>query len=450
MIRPGLSVLLAVWLSAPPLLAADKDDDALLTYHSGRDALSQPMSGLSASEREQFFHGRSLFNQSWVVAPAADSQVDGLGPLYNRLACMSCHAHNGRGLPPERSGERLQSMLVRLSLPGAGPHGGPRPHPVYGDQFNEEGIPGVPGEGRIQLRWQTVQHQALDGRRYALRRPKLAFTELAYGPLGAVLTSPRVGQPMIGMGLLDAVPASALQAMAAEAKPDGIRGQVNPVWNPQTGQSEAGRFGHKANMPSLRSQIAGAFLGDLGITSSLHPSENCSARQTACQRAPHGGSPELSDTQLDAITFYLAHLAVPARRARDQPEVQRGEALFAQLGCAHCHRPQLHTGPSAFPRLGGRTLAAYTDLLLHDMGPGLADGRPDFAASGQHWRTAPLWGIGLTATVSDASRYLHDGRARNLTEAILWHDGEARRARQRFERLHPGDRAAVLRFIQSL
>lgn len=418
---------------------------------AGREAFARPLDGLTDAERERFFHGRSLFNQSWVVAPAKDDQVDGLGPLYNRLACISCHARNGRGLPPERVDERMQSMLVRLSIAGPGPHGGPRPHPAYGDQFNEEGIPGVPGEGRVRLDWIESKRRLADGEVVSLRRPRLSFTELGYGPIGKVLTSPRVGQQVVGMGLLDAVSAETLSALAAERKPDGVKGRVNRVWNPSSAALEAGRFGYKANMPTLRAQIAGAFLGDLGITSDLHPVENCSAAQSACRQAPTGGAPELSTRQLDDVEFYLAHLAVPARRNADSEVVRRGEALFAQAGCAQCHRPSLSTGASPrFPRLAGQTIAPYTDLLIHDMGSGLADGRPDFAASGREWRTPPLWGIGLTQTISEQQRYLHDGRARSLTEAILWHGGEAKVASKRFAALPAGERRALLTFLESL
>ncbi|MBS0357042.1 MAG: c-type cytochrome [Proteobacteria bacterium] len=444
--RLGFLLLVCGLLTGAGVRAADWQ-----VADAGREAFARPLDGLSDAERERFFHGRSLFNQSWVVAPAKDDQVDGLGPLYNRLACISCHARNGRGLPPESTDERMQSMLVRLSVAGRGAHGGPRPHPAYGDQFNEEGIPGVRGEGRVRLGWIESKRRLADGEVVSLRRPTLAFTELGYGPIGKVLTSPRVGQQVVGMGLLDAVSAETLSALAAERKPDGVKGRVNRVWNPSSAALEAGRFGYKANMPTLRAQIAGAFLGDLGITSDLHPAQNCTAVQSACQQAPNGGTPELSARQLDDVEFYLAHLAVPARRDADSEAVLRGEALFASSGCTQCHRPSLQTGASPrFPRLAGQTIAPYTDLLIHDMGAGLADGRPDFAASGREWRTPPLWGIGLTRTISEQERYLHDGRARSLMEAILWHDGEAKVASRRFAALPAKERRALLAFLESL
>ena len=426
------------------------DDGPYTTADATREAYGRPFATLGEAERPAFFRGRSLFRQSWVVAPAQDAEVDGLGPLYNRLACLSCHPKNGRGQAPTGPDERMQSMLVRLSVPGAGPHGGPKPHPAYGDQLNEEGIPGVPGEGRAVLHWEEETVVLGDGEVVGLRRPRLEFRDLAYGPLDGVLTSPRVGQAVFGLGLLDAVPERELARMAREAKPDGVRGRVNRVWDAASQRTVAGRFGWKANMPSLRQQIAGAMAGDLGITSALFPAANCTPVQTACRAAPNGGNPELSDAQLDAIESYLARLAAP----RPQNGAAQGAALFAAAGCPACHRPRLVTGATnAGARHGipaGVGFAPYTDLLLHDMGEGLADGRPDFKASGREWRTAPLWGLGLQATVNGHTYLLHDGRARNATEAILWHGGEARIARDRFAAMPQADRASLLAFLDSL
>lgn len=420
---------------------------------SGADteAFAQPVQGLSDGEREQFFRGRTLVRQSWVAPPSNDLFV-GLGPLYNRLACISCHPRNGRGKPPESQDERMLSMLVRLSASGRDAHGGPKAHPAYGGQLNEEGIPGVPGEGRAELAWRDAGKVKLPGgEAVSLRRPLLRFRDLNYGSIAGVLTSPRVGQQMVGMGLLDAVPAETLDSMAKEAKSDGVKGKVNRVWNPESGRMEAGRFGYKANMPSLRAQSAGAFNGDLGITSPLFPDENCMPGQKACRQTPSGGSPELSAAQLDDVEFYLANLALPPRRNTDDPAVKRGEAKFAEIGCAACHRPELVTGDHPrFARLSRQRIQPYTDLLVHDMGEGLSDHRPDYLAGGREWRTAPLWGLGLTASVSESARYLHDGRARTLTEAIVWHGGEAKAAQQRFVRLPREQRDALLKFLESL
>jgi len=407
-----------------------------------RDLLTEPLPGMNGDETERFLRGRSLFRQSWVIAPARDQAVDGLGPLYNRLACISCHPRNGRGGAPETPDERMQTMLVRLSVPGTPP----RPHPVYGDQLNESGIPGVAGEGRAEIHWQYETLSLDDGSRVELRRPRLNFVDLAYGELGPVLTSARVGPPVAGLGLLDAVPARTLAALASAGKPDGVRGSVNRIGPRQL----AGRFGLKANSSDLRSQIAGAFHGDMSITSPLFPEENCSPAQSACRRAPSGGQPELSAAQLGDITFYIAHLAPPPRRNTEQPAVVRGAARFSEFGCTVCHLPTLRSGASRFRLLAGRQFSPYTDLLLHDMGPGLADGRPDQAASGSQWRTAPLWGIGVLAAINDKVGYLHDGRARTLSEAILWHGGEATAAQRRYRAATADVRADLQAFLESL
>jgi CxxC motif-containing protein (DUF1111 family) len=420
-------------------------DDAL------REAYTQPLPGLADTDRETFFRGRSLFRQSWVVAPAED-RAAGLGPLYNRLSCISCHQKNGRGRSPDGPDERMLSMLVRLSVPGKAADGGPKAHPAYGGQLNEDGVAGVPGEGRAALSWIAEKPVTLaGGEKVSLRRPRIAFVDLAYGPIGKVLFSPRIGQPVYGLGLLEAVPEKTLVAMAAEAKADGVRGRTNRVWNAAAKQTVVGRFGFKSNQPNLRQQIAGAFVGDLGITSTLFPDENCTAPQKTCQKAPSAGHPELSQSDLNAIEFYLANIAPPPRRNVDDPQVRAGERQFASLGCTSCHRPELQTGPNPrFPLTANRQIAPYTDLLIHDLGKGLADGRPDFQANGREWRTPPLWGIGLVPLVNEHSQYLHDGRARNLQEAILWHGGEARAARQRYITAASEVRRALLAFLESL
>ncbi len=435
-------------LAAWPPLHADENDGTVAV--ATREAYSQPLPGLSDAQRQAFARGRALFRQSWVVAPARDDRVDGLGPLYNRLACVSCHAGNGRGRAPGGPDERLQAMLVRLSVVGRGLHGAPRPHPVYGDQLSEEGIPGVPAEGRTRVEWAHSETVLADGERVPMRRPRIEITELAYGPLGSVMTSARVGQPVYGLGLLDAVPIATLEAMAREPKADGVRGRLNTVWGEAGRRHMPGRFGWKASQPDLAQQSASAMIGDIGITSAMFPANNCTPTQRACRAAPNGGEPELSQEQLNDLVTYLALLAVPARRDRDETPVRIGQVLFHSAGCAVCHRPQLKTGAHRLAPVAHRTIAPYTDLLLHDMGPGLADGRPDFRAGGSEWRTPALWGIGLSDAVGEAPGYLHDGRARTLQEAVLWHDGEARVARQRYAGLPRADREALLAFLRSL
>lgn len=417
-----------------------------------REAYSQPVSGLDAHALDTFARGRTEFLQSWAVPPEGGN-VSGLGPLFNRLACASCHQKAGRGRSPDSADERMLSMLVRLSLPGNGEHGSPRPHPSYGTQLNEEGIPGVPGEGRAAVHWQESRVRLADGGVVKLRQPRLEFVDLAYGSLDGVLSSPRVGQPFYGLGLLEAVPVSTLQSLADAQKKQGLHGSLNRVWDVVEQQEVAGRFGWKANSPNLCQQMAEAFLGDMGVTTPLFQDVQCAPQQHACRAASKSKSqPEFSGERLNDLDFFAVHLAPPPRRNVDDVQVQRGEQLFAASGCAACHTPQLKTAAHArYPAtLPAQTIAPYSDLLLHDMGKGLADGRPDFRASGSQWRTPPLWGIGLVPVVNGHSQYLHDGRARNLEEAVLWHGGEASRAKDRYIGLRKEERESLLAFLQSL
>ena len=232
---------------------------------------------------------------------------------------------------------------------------------------------------------------------------------------------------------------------------DGISGRVNWVWDPVAKKRALGRFGWKANVVSLYQQVAGAAVADMGITTSVYPTQNCLPAQSACLSAPEGGAPELDDARLAKLVLYSRSLAVPARRNVNEPIVRKGELLFLDSGCGGCHLPNWETSSEALmPELAGQNIHAYTDLLLHDMGEGLADGRPDFEASGREWRTPPLWGIGLIHRVNFHEFFLHDGRARGLMEAILWHGGEAEFSRDIVRAMPSEDREALLAFLNSL
>jgi len=285
-----------------------------------------------------------------------------------------------------------------------------------------------------------------------LRAPEIRISELAFGSLGeGAMIGPRRSPPVFGLGLLEAIPQSTIDALAARDKPDGIKGHVNYVWDPELKKTVAGRFGLKANHPTLREQIAIAFFNDIGLSSPLYPDQNCPEVQKSCAEQMLFARPEITPQRLAGTQMYLRALAVPARRNVDDPKVKRGEALFEQARCSVCHVPELETGEfPAFPPVANQVIRPYTDLLLHDMGEGLADGRPDYLAGGRDWRTAPLWGIGLSETVNSARNFLHDGRARTLEEAILWHGGEARVSREGFAHLPKEDRAALIAFLESL
>ncbi|MDR1854290.1 MAG: c-type cytochrome [Azoarcus sp.] len=453
-----LSTLLAPAAFAQTAALPSASDDFVAAV-DGRAAYQQiPWRKLPESSWTRIRNGRSLTRLTWVIAPSLETQTAGLGPTYNRPSCLSCHPGNGRGAAPANPDAAMHSMLVRLSVPGEGPHGGPKPEPRYGDQLNEFGIPGVPGEGEAFLTWHTRAERLDDGTSVELRWPTVGFRHLGYGPLSPkLLTSPRIAPPTFGLGLLEAVPEADILAIAAAQKAagDGVAGAPNRVWESRDKRHVMGRFGWKANQPTVRQQIAGALAGDMGVTSDASPEPNCPPVQTACAavRKKLGEKhPEITPADLDDMALYHHVLSVPLPRGQDDPKVSRGEALFATAGCVTCHQPTLRTGPfPALPALAGRTIHPYTDLLLHDMGEDLADNRPDFKANGRQWRTPPLWGIGLSETVAgDEVGFLHDGRARNLLEAILWHGGEGEKAKQAVRAMPAADREALLAFLKSL
>jgi CxxC motif-containing protein (DUF1111 family) len=403
----------------------------------------------------RFMFGKQLFETVWEPAPGSQPTTDGLGPVFNRSACSECHVNNGRGAPPESPDATMDSMLVRLSVPGEDTHGGPEPVPGYGGQLQDRGIDGVPSEGRAQITYEEISGEFADGSKYSLRKPVLRFVGLAFGELpGNTLTSARVASPMIGLGLLEAVPDETLHALAdaGDKDSDGISGRVNIVWDVVNQTEAVGRFGWKANMPTLRQQNAGAALGDMGITTPVFPDDLCEAEQEACRAEADAVAdpPELLGSFFDPLVRYTQLIAVPRQRKGDTPEVRRGFGIFRDSGCATCHMPTLVTGETEVVELADQVIHPFSDLLIHDMGAGLADGRPDFRASGAEWRTAPLWGIGLTETVSGFTSFLHDGRARSLTEAILWHGGEAAVAQARFRDLPESKRDELIAFLKSL
>ena len=422
-------------------------------YNTTPNAFAQPAPGLERDQELFFFVGNSFFNQNWVQAPASTKARDGLGPHFNTRSCAGCHFKDGRGRAPE-AGEIGTGYLVRLSIPGKGFHGEPLPEPNYGGQLQDQAIDGIEAEGLLQIEYTEIEGEFADGTPYSLHQPTVTFTDLAYGDMHPeVLTSPRVANQMIGLGLLEAIPEDVLLANADpnDVDGDGISGRPNLVWDAYNNQTAIGRFGWKANQPHLLQQVAGAFLGDLGITSDLNPNQNCAAASVGCADAIHGGEPEIIADDLHKVVLYSSSLAVPAQRNPDDPQVLKGEEIFMSSGCGDCHTPQFETGiHPTIPALSNQTIRPYTDLLLHDMGDGLADGRPDFAATGNEWRTPPLWGIGLFETVNGHTTYLHDGRARNLMEAILWHGGEAEAAKENVLNLTKSEREALIAFLESL
>ncbi|ESR00841.1 di-heme oxidoredictase family protein [Stutzerimonas chloritidismutans] len=425
-----------------------------------QNAYSMPSANLAPMRRLDFSVGNSFFRNPWVIAPASTTARDGLGPLLNTNACQNCHIKDGRGHPPAPDATSAVSMLVRLSIPAGPEHAevvrerGIAPEPSYGGQLQDMAIPGVAPEGKVRLRYSTEQVRFADGTEVELRRPEIELNDLAYGDMHPeTRMSLRIAPPMIGLGLLEAIPEEALLANADpdDRNGDGISGRPNRVFDQTSRQTVIGRFGWKAGQPSLNQQNADAFFNDMGLSTSLLSGSSCTDRQTECRAMPDGGEPEVSDDILAQVLFYTRNLGVPARRNVDDPQVLAGKTLFHRAGCQSCHVPQFTTAADAAePELANQLIRPYTDLLLHDMGEGLADDRAEFEANGREWRTPPLWGIGLTQAVSGHTQFLHDGRARNLLEAILWHGGEAEKARQIVLGYDQNERTALLSFLESL
>lgn len=439
---------------------------ATVRARANRDAFSQPSANMGFEGELDFKVGNGLFRKLWVSSPSSTLASDGLGPLFNARSCQRCHIKDGRGHPPEGAEDAATSMFLRVSVPGGDTYGIPgyhatQAHPVYGGQLQDFGVAGMAAEYRLDIAYQDITVAMSDGETAILRKPVYTAADPGYGPFGPqAMFSPRVAPQMIGLGLLEAVAAADILAGAdpEDTDGDGISGRPNIVWSRAFGEPMLGRFGLKAGAPSIIEQSAAAFAGDIGISNPLYPElwGDCSAEQSACRAAPHGDDDardgfEIDAEGLDLVTFYSRNLAVPARRDLGDAQVLRGKQLFYETGCTACHRPKFVTQRlKDRPEQSFQLIWPYTDMLLHDMGDGLADNRPEAVADGREWRTPPLWGIGLTEQVSGHSYFLHDGRARSLLEAILWHGGEAQPARDAVVTMAKEDREALLRFLGSL
>jgi CxxC motif-containing protein (DUF1111 family) len=420
---------------------------ATTVFLSDETAFGQAAPNLSPASLRKHDAGDEAFAAEFA-ARASMGVPGGLGPIFHHVACEGCHVGDGRG-KPELDEKGFNGLLLRLSQMGVDAHGGGLPIMGFGGQLQDQAIAGVRPEGKFSIAYTEQAGAFGDGTPFSLRAPRYVIQN-TYLPLPAnVQVSPRIASPVFGLGLLEALDE---QTIVAGADPndrnnDGISGKANYVWDVKSQKIVLGRFGWKANQPSLLQQNAAAFNGDMGVTTSLFPDESSAGQ---IQAIP-AHAPEVDDRTLDAVVHYTQTLGVPARRNLADAAVQRGKLVFENAKCAACHTPSLRTGTlQGLPEVSNQQIFPYTDMLLHDMGEGLADNRPDFAATGREWRTTPLWGLGLTATVNKHTFLLHDGRARNVMEAILWHGGEAQASRDYVRRLAKDDRDALLAFLSSL
>ena len=410
--------------------------------------LIQPASNLSGDDLTQHMQGKEVFQRIFTLHEVA--------PLWNNVRCESCHLGGGRaGIPKVNAvtGVLTPQLLFRVSLPGTGPHGEPRPVPGFGDQIQplmvvqgvdaQDETRGASQEGNVRVTYTDEVKQLRDGTSYTLHKPTYTFVKTTQDLPAGTMISPRTGSQVTGLGLLEAVPEATILAFARDNTDNGVSGRVNRVWDDEMRMVRLGRFGWKANQPSLRQQNAGAANGDMGLTTSVFPIEPGETAVT--------GPTNVSEQELLALTTFTQTMGVPAFRNNSDPQAQLGAAMFAKAGCGNCHVSVMKTGNlPGRPEVSNQTIAPFTDLLLHDMGKELADNRPDFLATGNEWRTAPLWGLSLQQTVNGHTNLLHDGRARNVLEAIMWHGGEAGSSRKIVTEMSTKEREALLTFLNSI
>ncbi|RBP79022.1 hypothetical protein EBI01_16400 [Marinomonas rhizomae] len=428
---------------------------------------SSPLPGIKIEEKFDFYIGEGVFQKFWVPAPSSTTASDGLGPLFNTRSCNNCHVNNGRGHAPEAnvSGVSVPSFLIRLgkSYPAYNnktnkiyPHIGDK---RYGHQLQGQSSPGISPEGDYYLTYSTKIETLKDGTKIELRKPNLHWNTLHYGDFeSSTGFSMLVSPALVGMGLLDNIPDKTIISAADpdDKNKDGISGRVSWVFS---GKERAiGRFGYKASATSVSAQNQSAFNTDLGLSTPLNtnPSGDCTEFQHDCMQSPNGNSPHLDHLEVDKQQARLVDLFVslsspPAMRNLTSSTFLEGKRLFEDGSCASCHTPKMKTGShSNFAALNNRTFYPFTDMLLHDMGPELASGFPSFSASPSEWRTAPLWGIGLSEKTSGRVSFLHDGRAQTIEEAILWHGGEAKRSQKYYKNLNKEQRKKLIYFLESL
>ena len=486
------------------------------TSNSGH-GFSTPAPNLTASELQQHLDGDANFEQAFTTAPNAEHpEFDGLGPVLNNQDCNSCHQRDGRSstlsIPAGKSEIKLGAdagIFLRISIEDDEPcteqtadnnYCEPKAVPGFSSQLFHRGVlkarkdwEDYPfgGQADVYLSYEYSEVSYADGEVVKLKKPILEIRNPYDAPgehkgsmnltsrlfQDDVKTGPRNGMPVFGLGLLEAIPEAAILALADEkdANNDGISGRPNWVFdkikadNGDSRPVSLGRFGWKANTPTVRHQSLGALRGDMGITNPLFPNESIVGTPmhddylTRTNFTDTGkdanGAPEADATFSDDVVFYAETLAVPARRNVKDAKVREGARLFDEINCTGCHTPSFTTGNGADMQIGGKpaiaglknqTIYPFTDMLLHDMGEGLADGRRDFLANGNEWKTRPLWGLGLTKTVNPAAGFLHDGRAETVEEAILWHGGEAEASKEQFRKLAKADREALVSFLKSL
>lgn len=442
-----------VAIFATGLFAVNSTSNFLST-NKNSSLLITPKKGLNNEEHDKFMLGRSFFSIPWVEAPSVTTARDGLGPLFNANSCISCHPKNGRGTLFTKNNLPSRALIARLSIKSDDSlehkellkYQGFVPEPVYGNQLAINGIFGVDFEGKIKIDFEEKEVVFPDGEKQVLLKPKYSLTDLNYGDLHKdVNISYRIAQTLNGMGLIALISDEDILANedVDDKDGDGISGRANWVYSKITKKTELGKYTWKASVAFLKEQIANAASNDIGLTTSVNPSENCTDFQEACKNAPKAkDSIDLPDERLDSIAFYLKN--IKSYTPKNTKEYNEGLALFEVISCSKCHITSFNTKD-------GFKISPFSDFLLHDMGEDLSDGRVEFLASQNEWRTAPLWGLALHKKINkEEPRLLHDGRARNYQEAILWHGGEAQNSKESYMNLPKEKREKLIKFLEEL
>ena len=437
------------------LLAVNLDGE-ILSSSKDKSLLLKPFPSLNDEQYDKFILGRSFFVIPWVEAPSATTARDGLGPLFNANTCVSCHPANGRGTLFNENVES-RSLVVRLSIDSPSliksdlhksllEKKGFIPEPVYGNQLAMNGIHGVDFEGKVKIDFDEVLVDFPDGEKQILLKPKYSLENLNYGALHKDANiSYRIAPTLNGIGLIESISKEDILANEDEfdKNNDGISGRANFVYSNITKKEELGKYTWKASVASLKEQVAGAASNDMGLTTTIFPNENCTQTQKACNEAHKAKDAiDLPDDRLEAVTYYLKN--IKTYESKKSKEYIEGLALFEQISCAKCHI-------SSFDTSKGFKISPFSDFLLHDMGENLADGRVEFKANKNEWRTAPLWGLALHEKINkEKPRLLHDGRARTFQEAILWHGGEAQKSKENYMNLPKEQREKLIKFLEEL
>lgn len=423
--------------------------DILTAFDESSQAYTHEFSGLNTEQ--QYLHdlGDKFFGQTFVTSPAP--KFGGLGPIFNNVSCQRCHTNEGRGFPlNERPG--FQTTFLKVASLGEDIHGGPMPLEGFGIQIQDQAIAGVEPEASFNIQWETKEIKLSDGEIVYLRKPAIQIKQ-SYIPFPTeYLSSLRMARPNYGMGLLEAIEGNSIlkNQDIQDADGDGVSGKANYVYDPISKSIQLGRIGWKAGVPNIKTQVAKAFNEDIGVTSSLFPLKNAWG-QTQMSKISNTSKLDVADSVIHAVAFYMKSLTVPARRNIADLDVIQGKKIFQQIGCNKCHVQYHNTKVDVtFPQLSNLIIQPFTDMLLHNMGPDLADNLSEYLANGNEWRTPPLWGISLTKKVNGNQFFLHDGRARTLLEAILWHGGEAEAVKSQVIQMSKSDRDKLIKFIESL